>query len=116
MSCSTTRAPLRGAQVLYRAEEHRTLELLRNLSLGEAFQRFQAAFRRKLGRTYRMLLSRAIADLQAALTAVRSASVIDDATLVLLDEGVAQYHATVRATVRGTGRGTGSHIEAHEPQ
>jgi hypothetical protein len=42
--------------ILYRAEEHRVLQLLRNLALGDVFQRFQAAFRRKMGRVYRGLL------------------------------------------------------------
>ena len=42
--------------MLYRADEHRVLELLKNLALGRCFQHFQAAFRRKMGRVYRGLL------------------------------------------------------------
>ena len=45
--------------VLYRAEEHRVLELLKNLALGRVFQHMQASFRRKMGRVYRRLLATA---------------------------------------------------------
>ena len=34
----------------YRADEHRVLELLKNLALGRIFQQMQASFRRKMGR------------------------------------------------------------------
>ena len=34
----------------YRADEHRVLELLKNLALGRIFQQMQASFRRRMGR------------------------------------------------------------------
>ena len=58
--------------VLYRAEEHRVLELLKNLALGRVFQHMQAAFRRKMGRVYRGLLRGAIVTMARALAAVKA--------------------------------------------
>ena len=81
--------------VLYRADEHRILELLRNLALGEVFQRFQAAFRRRMGRVYRQLLRKAITGLEGALRAVRAASTLGPAALNQLDAAVAAYHETL---------------------
>lgn len=45
--------------VLYRAEEHRLLELLRNLALELVLPVTQRAARMKIGRKYRNVLKRA---------------------------------------------------------
>jgi hypothetical protein len=44
--------------VLYRAEEHRILELLRNLALERILPVTQRAARRKIGRKYRTQVGR----------------------------------------------------------
>ena len=81
--------------ILYRAEEHRVLQLLRNLALGDTFQRFQAAFRRKMGRVYRQLLRSAITGLDAALRIVRASPTLGPSAVAQLDAAIAAYHETL---------------------
>ena len=59
--------------MLYRADEHRVLELLKNLALGRVFQHMQASFRAKMGRVYRKLLRQAKQALGGALAAINAA-------------------------------------------
>ena len=84
--------------VLYRAEEHRVLELLKNLALGRVFQHMQASFRRKMGRVYRRLLATAKTALGGALRAVQAAHTIGPAELAQMDAAVAQCHETLEPT------------------
>ena len=53
--------------VLYRAREHRVLELLRNLALERILPIVQRAARRKIGRRYLSFLRRAKGEMQRAL-------------------------------------------------
>ena len=79
--------------VLYRAEEHRVLELLKNLALGRIFQHVQAAFRRRLGRIYRHLLRQAIVGLQTALYEVQRLDEILPEHLAQMENAINAYHA-----------------------
>ena len=81
--------------VLYRSDEHRVLELLKNLALGRVFQHMQASFRRKMGRVYRGLLRQAMAALGEALQRVKSAPVVGERELAAMDEALRQYHDTL---------------------
>ena len=89
MANTTVPAPISGrigrSLVLYRAEEHRVLELLKNLALGRVFQHMQASFRRKMGRVYRRLLATAKTALGGALRAVQAAHTIGPAELAQMD-------------------------------
>ncbi|KAL1507307.1 hypothetical protein AB1Y20_008153 [Prymnesium parvum] len=81
--------------VLYRAEEHRVLELLKNLALGRVFQHMQASFRRKMGRTYRRLLRAAMTSLGSALAAIKACAVIGDVEVRQMEVALQQYHDTL---------------------
>ena len=78
--------------VLYRAEEYRVLELLKNLALGRVLQYMQAAFRRKMGRTYRSLLRGAIGTMAQALAEVKAEPEIGPREVQLMEVALQQYH------------------------
>ena len=72
--------------IFYRAEEHRILELLLNLSLGRVFRSLQRSFRRKMGRKFRAKLREA----KRMLVDVISKPV-HSITLRELDAAVSEY-------------------------
>ena len=78
--------------VLYRAEEYRVLELLKNLALGRVLQYMQAAFRRKMGRTYRSLLRGAIGTMAQALAEVKAEPEIGPREVQLMEVALQQCH------------------------
>ena len=76
----------------YRADEHRVLELLKNLALGRIFQQMQASFRRKMGRVYRQLLRQALHSLGAALAHVKAAPEIGPQEVQQMEYAMQAYH------------------------
>ena len=79
--------------VLYRAEEHRVLELLKNLALGRCFQRLQAVFRRRVGRQYRALLREAIVALDVAWGGVKDVEELGPAHVQAIENAMGAFHA-----------------------
>ena len=67
-------------------------EVLKNLALGRVLQYMQAAFRRKMGRTYRSLLRGAIGTMAQALAEVKAEPEIGPREVQLMEVALQQYH------------------------
>ncbi|CAM9390305.1 unnamed protein product, partial [Phaeothamnion confervicola] len=91
--CDFSRVQIGNTMVLYRAEEHRILELLRNLCLERVLPVAQRAARRKIGRKFRRYMKEAKAICAQALRTSSNDAVALEAALRRADAAAAPIKA-----------------------